>query len=124
MLQQKSDKAVSLVQQVRHQLPHVGTRKLYHMLNEPLRTLDIGRDSLFAIMKANHLDIKPKRQYRISTNSHHRFRKHKNLVEGLEINQPEQVWVSDITYVGSRTNSLYLSLVTDAYSKKIMGYDL
>lgn len=94
------------------------------MLNESLLALNIGRDGLFAIMKANHLDIKPKCQYRITTNSHHRFRKHKNLVEGLEINRPEQVWVSDITYVGSRTNPLYLSLVTDAYSKKIMGHDL
>jgi len=123
-LQLKSEEAVSLVQQIRHQLPRIGTRKLYHMLNEPLRSLHIGRDCLFAIMKANHLDIKPKRQYRITTNSHHRFRKHKNLVEGLDINQPEQVWVSDITYVGNRINPLYLSLVTDAYSKKIMGYDL
>lgn len=123
-LQLKSEEAVSLVQQVRRQLPRVGTRKLYHMLNEQLRSLHIGRDCLFAIMKANHLAIKPKRQYRITTNSHHRFRKHKNLVVGLDINQPEQVWVSDITYVGNRINPLYLSLVTDAYSKKIMGYDL
>lgn len=124
VLHQKSEQAISLVQQVRHQLPRVGTRKLYHILYEPLRELNVGRDCLFSIMKANHLDIKPKRQYRITTNSHHRFRKHKNLIEGLDINRPEQVWVSDITYVGNRTNPLYLSLVTDAYSKKIMGYDL
>lgn len=124
VLQQKSAEVVSLVQQVRHQLPRVGTRKLYHMLHEPLRAINIGRDALFSIMKANHLDIKPKRQYRVTTNSHHRFHKHKNLIEGLDVNQPEQVWVSDITYVGSRTKPLYLSLVTDAYSKKIMGHDL
>lgn len=120
VLQQKSEQAILLVQKVRHQLPRIGTRKLYHILNEPLRELNIGRDCLFAIMKANHLDIKPRRQYRVTTNSHHRFRKHKNLVEGLEINNPEQVWVSDITYVGNRTNPLYFSLVTDAYSKKIL----
>ena len=75
-------------------------------------------------IKANRLEIKPKRQYRVPTNSHHRFRKHKNLIEGLDINKPEQVWVSDITYIGSRTIPLYHSLVTDAYSKKIMGYNL
>jgi transposase InsO family protein len=120
----KAQEAISLVQGIRYQLPRVGTRKLYHMLQEPLQALHIGRDSLFAIMKANHLDIKPKRQYRITTNSHHRFRKHKNLIENLEVNKPEQVWVSDITYVGSRKRPLYLSLVTDAYSKRIMGYDL
>jgi putative transposase len=124
VLQQKSEQAVSLVLQVRHQLLRLGTRKLYHILKEPLQELNIGRDNLFTIMRANHLDIKPKRQYHVTTNSHHRFRKHKNLVEGLDIHRPEQVWVSDITYVGSRTNPLYLSLVTDAYSKKIMGYDL
>jgi hypothetical protein len=69
----KAQEAISLVQGIRHQLPRVGTRKLYHMLQEPLQALHIGRDSLFAIMKANHLDIKPKRQYRVTTNSHHRF---------------------------------------------------
>ena len=123
-MQNKAQEVIRLVQTVRSQLPRLGTRKLYHLLYEPLRTLNVGRDTLFAIMKANHLDIKPKRQYHVTTNSHHRFRKHKNLVEGLEINKPEQVWVSDITYVGSRSNPQYLSLVTDAYSKKIMGYDL
>lgn len=70
----------NFVQQVRHQRPCVGTHKLYHMLNEPLRVLHIGRDSLFSIMKVNHLDLKPKRQYRTTIDSHHRFRKHKNLI--------------------------------------------
>ena len=123
-MQSKAQEAVRLVQQVRHQLPRIGTCKLYHMLYEPLHTLNVGRDCLFAIMKSNHLDIKPKRQYHITTNSHHRFRKHKNLIEELEINKPGQVWVADITYIGNRSNPMYLSLVTDAYSKKIMGYDL
>ena len=94
------------------------------MLNEPLRAIGVGRDTLFAIMRANHLDIKPKRQYRTTTNSHHRFKKHKNLIEDLVIKSPEQVWVSDITYIGSRANPMYLSLITDAYSKKIVGYDV
>ncbi len=68
--------------------------------------------------------IKPERSYHITTNSHHRFRKHKNLIETLQVVRPEQVWVSDITYIGKRTNPMYLSLVTDAYSKKIMGYNV
>ena len=63
--------------------------------------------------------IKPYRSYHITTNFHHRFRKHKNLVANKEINEPEQVWVSDITYVGCRNRHLYLALITDAYSKKI-----
>ncbi|KIC03701.1 integrase, partial [Flavobacterium sp. JRM] len=72
--------------------------------------------------RANHLLIKPKRLYHVTTNSHHRFRKHENLILDLNIIRPEQVWVSDITYIGKRDNPRYLSLITDAYSKKIMGY--
>ena len=52
------------------------------------------------------------------------FRKHKNLVAGLIPSRPEQVWVSDITYIGGRDSHQYLSLVTDAYSKKIVGHDV
>jgi len=68
--------------------------------------------------------IVPKRSYLITTNSHHRFRKHKNLIEARSFTRPEQVWVADITYIGNRNNPLYLALITDAYSKKIVGYDV
>ena len=68
--------------------------------------------------------IKPKRNYTITTNSYHRFKKHKNLIDHTVIHRPEQVWVADITYVGNRQNPMYLSLITDAYSKKIVGYNL
>ena len=88
------------------------------------KSFGVGRDRLFAIMKANHLHIVPKRQYHITTDSHHRFRKHNNLIDGLEIERPEQVWVSDITYIGNRETPMYLALVTDAYSKKIMGFNV
>ncbi|MFK7948361.1 MAG: hypothetical protein AB8G11_12295 [Saprospiraceae bacterium] len=89
-------KVVELVNGIRILLPRLGTRKLYHMLEDSLRKLKVGRDKLFAILKANHLLINPKRQYHVTTNSHHRFKKHKNQIEFLEINRPEQVWVSDI----------------------------
>lgn len=97
---------------------------LYSRLYPQLKALGVGRDKLLKIMKANHLEIKPKKAYHITTNSDHRFKKYLDLVDGLTINRPEQVWVSDITYVGSRDNPWYLALVTDAYSKQIMGYDL
>jgi len=106
------------------QMPRLGTRKLYYLLQEELGILGVGRDKLFSILKANHMLIKPKRSYHITTNSHNRFRKHKNLIEHLQIIRPEQVWIADITYVGSRNNPMYLALVTDAYSKKIKGYNL
>jgi len=92
------------------------------MLQKDLLLLNVGRDKLFRILRANHMLIKPKRSYHITTDSHHRFRKHKNLVNTMEIDKPEKVWVSDITYVGKRDNPSYLALITDAYSKKIVGY--
>jgi len=117
-------KVIDLVQSVRVKMPRIGTRKLYYLLQEELEGLGVGRDRLFAILNANHLCIYPKRSYHVTTNSHHRFRKHKNLIENMSITHPEQVWVSDITYIGNRNNHTYLCLVTDAYSKKIVGYDL
>ena len=105
-------------------MPKLGTRKLYHKLRTELSTIHVGRDKLSRILKANRMLIKPKRSYHITTDSHHRFRKHKNVISGIEITRPEQIWVSDITYVGTRANPSYLALVTDAYSKQIMGYNI
>jgi len=113
-----------MVASVRRDMPRIGFRKLYCILHDPLRDLQVGRDKFLEILKANHMLIKPKRDYRITTNSHHRFHKHKNLVENMPLKRPEQVWVSDITYIGGRDRNCYLALVTDAYSKKIMGYDV
>ena len=118
----KAEQVVELVENIRMKMPKIGGRKLYFMLNEPLKTLKIGRDKFFNILKANHLLITPKRSYHITTNSHHRFRKHKNLVLDYQITKPNQVWVADITYIGNRKNPSYLSLITDAYSKKIVGH--
>ena len=105
-------------------MPKIGTRKLHYLLEEELRELKVGRDKLFKILKYNRLLIKPKKKYHITTNSHHRFRKCKNQIKEMEFIRPEQVWVSDITYIGNRKNPSYLALITDAYSKKIMGYNV
>lgn len=115
---------LELVETIRMQMPKIGTRKLYFLLQHELKSLHVGRDMLFRILKANHMLVLPKRRYHITTNSHHRFRKHKNLIENVVPEHPEQIWVSDITYVGNRQNPMYLSLITDAYSKKIVGHDL
>ena len=113
-----------MVLEIRKEHPRLGVRKLYFLLNKNLKDLKIGRDKLINILRANHLLIIPKRAYHITTNSHHRFRKHENQILDLEICRPEQVWVSDITYIGKRDNPFYLSLVTDAYSKKIVGFNV
>ena len=118
----KAIEVVSMVLYIRKSMPRLGAKKSYHLLKDQLKPLKIGRDKLFNILRANHLLIQPKRSYHITTNSHHHFRKHKNQVLGLEINRPDQVWVSDITYIGRRENPCYLSIITDAYSKKIIGH--
>jgi putative transposase len=122
--QSTAKEVVDMVLDIRKQMPRLGTRKLFYLLEDRLRELRVGRDKLFAIMAANHLGIKPSRSYRVTTNSHHRFHKHNDLVAEMPLTRPEQVWVSDITYVGNRENHRFLALVTDAYSKKIVGHDL
>lgn len=105
-------------------MPKLGGKKLFYLLQSELAQLNVGRDKLFRILRANHMLIVPKKSYHITTDSHHRFRKHKNLIGSLEIEGPEMVWVSDITYVGTRKNPSYLALTTDAYSKKIVGFNV
>ena len=122
--QDKAQLVVQLVLEIRIQMPRIGSKKLYYMLNQDLKTLKIGRDKFIDILRANHLLVIPKRSYHITTNSHHRFRKYKNQLLDLQITQLEQVWVSDITYIGKREKPCYLSLITDAYSKKIVGYNV
>ena len=122
--QETASKVVSMVMEMRQQMPRIGTRKLYYLLQDQLNDIGVGRDRLFAILKANHMLIKPKRSFRITTDSYHRFRKHKNLIESITPVRPEQIWASDITYLGNRGNHRYLALITDTYSKKIVGYDL
>jgi len=115
---------IDMVIPIRRRMPRIGTRKLYYLLQDRLDSMGIGRDKLFAIMRANHLHIHSQRSYRVTTNSYHRFHKHPDLVNGTKIMRPEQVWVSDITYLGTGKSHNYLSLITDAYSKKIVGFDL
>lgn len=113
-----------MVQAERKILPRLGGRKVYHQIGPALEAkgLKIGRDGLFRIMSSHQLLITPKRRYVTTTNSKHWLRKYPNMVEGLVIERPEQVWVSDITYIKTDEGNCYLNLVTDAFSRKIMGY--
>jgi transposase InsO family protein len=86
--------------------------------------LKIGRDRLFEILRAHQLLIRPRRRYARTTDSNHHYHKWSNLIKDMEITRPEQVWVSDITYIRTQNGFLYLSMVTDAYSRKLMGYHL
>ena len=107
-------------------MPRLGTRKLYYLLREEFvrERIKIGRDGLFDYLRSQHLLIKPKKNYTKTTYSKHWLRKYPNLLKDQEVVRAEQVLVSDITYVKSRERTHYLSLVTDAFSRKIMGYHL
>lgn len=115
-----------LVMRIRCKMPRIGTRKLYYLIKDELNTLNIkiGRDVLFNFLRAEHLLIKPKRSYVKTTLSKHWMKKYPNLIKNIEVTKPEQLWVSDITYIQTEQGHNYLSLITDAYSKKIMGYEL
>ena len=86
--------------------------------------LKIGRDYLFDILREHDMLIRRKKATCRTTYSHHRFYKYKNLVKDMEVTRPNQVWVSDITYVRTISGFCYLALITDMYSRKIVGYDM
>ena len=86
--------------------------------------IKIGRDKFFDTMRENRMLVQRKKRFTKTTNSNHRFRKHPNLIKGKVFSRSEQVWVSDITYIKTEQGYMYLSLITDLYSKRIMGHNL
>jgi putative transposase len=84
--------------------------------------IKFGRDKLFALLRKHGMLIIPKKRYIQTTMSKHWLRKYPNLVKGLVVKRPDEVWVSDITYLKTDEGNCYLNMVTDAYSRKIMGY--
>ena len=117
---------VGFVQDQRKILPMLGGKKVYHQIKPQLDSMGIkmGRDKLFKLLYEHDLLIKPKRRYVITTNSKHWMRKYPNIIKGTVINQPEQLWVTDITYIKTDEGNCYLNLVTDAWSRKIMGFSI
>lgn len=125
---QCSERVIELVRSPRLHQPRIGTRKLHHLLSNSFASegLKVGRDTLFGILRQSHMLVAPKRAYHKTTDSHHRFRRHPNLLKAgdgqVQPHAAEQVWVADITYVPTHSGFVYLSLVTDAYSRKIVGH--
>lgn len=116
---------IQFVQQIRKTHPRLGGRKLHYLLQQPLQEhrIKLGRDALFDLLENNGLLIRRRRRKTITTWSKHPFRKYPNLTKNLNLTAPNQLWVSDITYLRTRQRFVYLSLITDAYSRKIVGYD-
>lgn len=104
----------------------MGTRKIYYLIKPDLERSNIkmGRDALFDLMDTSNLKVTKRKRRHITTNSNHIFRKYPNLIREMDPDGPNQIWVSDITYIRAGQKFLYLFLITDAYSKKIMGCKL
>ncbi len=107
-------------------MPRICGRKLYFLLQKEFeqKALSIGRDRFFSWLRDQDLLISPKRMHVHTTQSNHRFWLHKNLTHEFIPKKPNQLWVSDITYIRTREGFCYLALITDAYSRKIVGYDI
>jgi transposase InsO family protein len=115
-----------MVMEIRTSLPRIGTRKLLHLLTPRLKEhhLQVGRDYLFDLLDTHKLLVRSRKRKAVTTDSRHWMHKYSNLTTELSVVRPEQLWVSDITYIRLTNGFAYLSLITDAYSRKIMGYHL
>jgi len=116
-----------IVQQVhiiRKEQPRCGTRKLLVMMKPFFAKHDIamGRDSFFDLLSKNKMLVRKTKRTVKTTNSHHHFRRYPNLAKGFVPMKAHELWVSDITYIPLKERFAYLFLITDAYSRKIVGH--
>ena len=125
-LENEREVILDLIKPIRKRMSRVGTIKLYDMIKNDMtkNNINMGRDKLFTFLRQEKMLVKKKKNYTKTTDSFHRFHKYKNLIKDIEVDAPEQVWVSDITYIKTELGHTYLSLITDYYSKKIVGYHL
>lgn len=118
---------VKLISVERIAMPRLGGSKLFFLLKAPMLShgIDIGRDKFYNVMYDYGLKVRRRRRRKpITTDSNHPFKKYPNLIKGLFVTGPNQLWVSDITYIPLIGTFCYLSLITDSYSRKIVGYCL
>ena len=114
---------LDLIAELRKDMGRMGGRKLWHEINEAHPKM-ISRDKLFDILDKYHLKVHRRKRTVRTTWSESWLHRFPNLVKDLILTAANQVWVSDITYIETETGFVYLHLVTDAYSKKIMGWCL
>lgn len=107
---------------IRRRHPSMGTKKLKYLLKE--HPFMIGRDRLYELLSRHDLLIRKRKRYRYTTQSNHIYKKYPNRIKGMIPKSTHQIWVSDITYVKVSEHDYYLSLITDAYSRKVVGYTL
>lgn len=118
---------LKLVREIRQDLPMAGVPKLHFMLKDKLRAhgIKMGRDALYELLGEHGYLIRYRRRKPYTTDSNHRYKKYPNLIRDIKyLTHPGRLWVSDITYLRLKEKFCYLSIVTDAYSHKIIGHCL
>ena len=121
----KEEIVLQMVEKQRKVMPRVGGRKLLTLLEPALQgELLMGRDRFFDFLRERGLLVRKRRQSTRTTYSNHWLHKYPNLIVGFEPEQAHRLWVSDITYIWTNEGFCFLSLVTDGYSRKIIGWEL
>jgi len=112
------------ITEIRKQQPRCGGRKLFIMLQPFFKqhNISMGRDHFFDLLRRNKLLVRKTKRAVYTTNSKHHFHRYPNLVRGFEPMKAHELWVSDITYIPLKERFAYLYLITDAYSRKIVGF--
>ena len=123
--QVEEDLVVELVQTERQLQPELGGRKLLVRIRPGLEEagIQLGRDLFFDLLRSRNLLIQRKRRGKKTTESRHGFQVYRNHYKDLEVTEAHQAWLADLTYIRSEEGFLYLSLVSDALSRKIIGYE-
>lgn len=116
---------LELVRRERSQQTQLGGRKLWKMLSGELDSagVEMGRDRMFELLRRHGLLIERPQRGCQTTDSRHGLEVYKNLAADLALSGPNQLWVSDITYIRTEQGFMYLSLVMDAWSRAIVGWD-
>lgn len=112
------------IREIRDNLPGCGVRKIHEMLRRYHQTCHIGRDRLFDLLREEGMLIRKRKRKKRTTYSDHHMRVYPNAVTDVIPVRPNEIWVSDITYLQYLDKDYYLFLVTDAYSHKIVGWTL
>lgn len=119
------DLIITLVKRIREKQKRLGGRKLLGMISPQIPNGEqIGRDAFFDLLRRNSMLVRKRRTRAFTTNSYHWLHKYPNLIKELIPQRANQLWVSDITYIKTAAGFVYLYLITDAYSRKIVGWRL
>ena len=122
----EAEVVIGLVEKIKEDQPQISVRKMQVLLQDDLdkHGIKIGRDGLFDLLREFDMLVKRKRYKHYSTDSKHSFKKYPNQIKDVKPTEPNRIWVSDITYIEGNKGFSYLSLITDAYSRKIVGHYL